>query len=150
MAELRHRVDRKTALRRAVEIFAGGRPVDVHALRIEQVAVPVVVEEGEGAVTAIAHDLGRDPLGELALAARVQVEADIRVAVRVDEAGRNPLARRVDRLRRRDLAEVAHRDDLVRNERDVRLSLRLAGAIDDGPIDDSDIDVHVPFLLQTR
>ncbi len=52
----------------------------------------------EGRVTAIAGDVGRDALVDLALCAGIVEQGDVGVGVHVDEARRDDLACSVDRL----------------------------------------------------
>jgi hypothetical protein len=61
------------------------------------------------------------------------------VGVRVDEAGRDDMAVRVDRLGRRRDAEIADRLDPAVTDADVGAIRRDAGPVDDEPAADGEV-----------
>ena len=136
-----------------------GVPVLAHRLPRPVVAVyfvdggagAVVVDHvhlhGRGGVAAVADDERRHALPDARLGQRVDQDRNVRVAVLLDEAGRDEVSGGVDRLRGFPIAEPSHRDDPVAHDRDVGSEPGAAGAVEHAAVLDQQV-VHVCLRLR--
>jgi len=88
----------------------------------DQAAAPVRVRdrvERSNTEAVLADELEGDALPDLREVLRLRDQRDIRVAVHVDEAGRDAQARNVDRFARRERFGRSDVDDAVARDRDV-------------------------------
>ncbi len=119
------------------------------ALVLEDVSLHRVVERAAG--LALAHDLERDPLLEVAHAAAVRDQGLVGPRQHVDETRRDGLAARVDLGRRPGAGEVTDRGDAIATNADVRAPTRRAGAIVERAVaDDEVVSVDSPGRASLR
>ena len=144
--ERRH-VDRWTGPFEGLEVPGEGRPVDRHC-RIEVACrslgadeVPVGSHRRRVADAAVAVDLGRDALRDLAARPAIAQEGEVGMAVDVDEAGRDDETGRVDDPSRLGIAKIADRGDPVAHDADIRSTPWRIEPIDDLPVADDEV-VH--------
>ena len=139
-------VRRVADVREELEVLAEGRPRDRRLVEPERVQPAAdrrlgCGRDGRVAPAAVADDLGRDALADRALGGRVREDREVAVAVRVDEAGADDLAGRVDdAVRGRSRTEPADVGDLAALDRDVAEVRRAAGAVGDPAATDQDVE----------
>ena len=121
-----------------IEVLPEGRPARRELVRPERQVDKVAPGVGDRreAVAAVARQLGRKALVEVAGQGAVQEQRSVRVAVRVDEAGRHdppgqvqdePDAVRIDRR------QIADGEDPVAEDADIGAHARRPAAVDQGP-----------------
>ena len=155
MAEQRRHVDRRAALFESIEILREGfewpRHAEARFQRFEAHAFDLL----EGLHDHLAMDFPGRRYTEAAVAdhrrgdtvprrdGQHAIPQDLGVVVRVhvDEARRDDLAGRVDRLRRGTLG-LAERHDLAVLDAEVADEARLAGAVDDGAAGNPEVERH--------
>ena len=134
------------------EVVGEARPVERHPpaeiahLPLDQLATGLG-DRGE-ARPAVAGELRRHPLGEVADQRPVQEQARVGVAVRVDEAGADDPAGDLDDARhapRVERRQVADLDDPVAAHEHVGDATGRAGAVDDGAAAEEQVEA-VPRL----
>ena len=94
--------------------------------------------------TVLADHVAGDALVHLHLVRRVGEQLDVRVRVHVGEAGTDDQAGRVD-LPRPAFGHVADLHDAVAADTDVRPEPGVAGAVDDPPVADDEVE-HLPTV----
>ncbi len=139
-------------LRDELQVLAEARPGNRRLVVAEGVEASTHVRLGGGrdrrvAPAAVADDLGRDALADRALGGRVREDREIAVAVRVDEARADGLARGVDDSRRRRARpEPADLRDPAAVDRDVAEEGRAARSVGHPAVPDQDVE-HRYFLV---
>ena len=126
------------------QVVADGIPREIHARRhVEGEALhlaPVLVRDRGRREAAVADHLRGHALADLRLGAPVTPEPPVRMRVHVDEAGGDGAARRVDRAARGLGREIAHGGDMVAGDAHVGAARGCAGAVDDLPARDPDVE----------
>src|SRR5262249_39175170 len=87
---------------------------------------------------ALADDLGRDALPDVALASAVGQQRHARLTLNIDESRRDPAAGRIN-LRTCTAFDRADRDDAIALDSDVGPSRRSARPVDDVAVPDDDV-----------
>ena len=104
-------------------------------------------------VPAVAGQLGREPLAQVADERAIDEQRAVRVPVRVDESGRDDEPAGVDHLRdvaRVDRREVVDREDPVAQDPDVRAATGRSGAIHDGAAAQEQVEGGHPLMMPAR
>ncbi len=118
-----------------IEVLGERRPVDAWPVaRLGRKSVP------RRRRRALAGDVERDALPDLALRRAVGQQRHLGVRVEVDEAGRDDQARRIDRPSRRLAVERPDRGDAIAANADVRPNGRAAGAVQHLPAANDDVE----------
>ena len=139
-------VHRHALLLEQRQVLAERRPFDRVldvALLGEQLLLHRRRERAHG--EALAHDLQRHALAQLALSAAVDEQRLGRPRQHVDEAGRHGLARRVDLAPRAARRLRTHVGDAVTLDRDLARVARAAGSVVDRAATDQEIVFGFPF-----
>ncbi len=133
------------------EVLAEGAPIPGHRVETPGVVRPIV--DGVGAVplgerrrghAAVADDVRGHALPDRRLGARVQQDGEIRVRVRVDEAGSHVPVAGVDRAPAAQRARRSDGGDAVAAHTDVTSVPRIAAAVDDASAGDDEVVDHHP------
>ena len=144
MADEVHDVERGAVGVEGAQVVAEARPLERHPLRhVEREATELLAELGghrSRREAAVADHLGGHALADLGLGSPIRPQAPVRVRVHVDEAGREDLARRVERGTRVLAAEVADDGDRLVGHADVDARAGGAGAVDDGGALDLEVE----------
>ncbi len=125
-------VDGAAAAREVREVSVQIAPIFLYAVLLHPHGIvddKEVRERCDGA--ALARDLGRNALTDLAEHAVVDQDVCLGLAEHVDESGCDHQARHVDRVSRLRAAEVSHRRDTVAADGDVAAVSRVAAAVHD-------------------
>ena len=96
---------------------------------------------------AVAHHHGGDAVPARVGAELVPEHLRVHVGVPVDEAGRDHVAVGVD-VGGAALLDATDRGDAAVDDADVGAVRREAGAVDDGPVADDDVEAHLPPLVR--
>ncbi len=144
MADLTGDVDRGAAGLKRIQVASkvGPRGLERGA-RASHAVVELVPRHADQrraeAHAAVAHQLQRDALGELAVGEGIDQEGGVRVSVQVDEAGRHRLAGGVDHRPRFGL-DAADGGDPVAFDGHVGLKSGRAGPIDHPSVLDQNVE----------
>jgi hypothetical protein len=111
---------------------------------VDRLRGQLLVHEGEASEAAVSDDLERDALVDRARGPRIDQQREVRVAVDVDESGRDDLARRVELAPR--VRDDADRDDAPSIDADVGAPLPGSRAVHDDPAADREVD-HDAFRV---
>ncbi len=135
------------------------RRVPYHRHHVEsgagiEVGLHLVRDRPDDVAAVGADDDRRDPLDDevrrFACLRLVGGERPIRMRVHVDEAGHHELARCVDHAPGGSIAQLAHGDDRVALNSDVRAVVRTAGPIQDPPVTDQQIELLAARARSSR
>ncbi len=141
--ELRH-VERDALPLVAREVLADRLPREVHARgQVEGEALHLgaeLIRDRGGGEAAVADHLGGDALADLRLGAPVVPEAPVGVRVHVDEAGGDGAPARVDGAPGRLAGKIADRGDGVAGHSHVGTAGGCAGAVDELPARDLEVE----------
>ena len=137
-------VDREPLTSQAVEVAPEGRPVPGEPRQgegggVDDVLAPVRGQRGR-ARPAVAHDLQREALVDLAVGGRQAGENEVGVRVHVDEPGRDHVTGRVDHPGRAGVGERLDGLDAVSRDGHVGPPRGPAGPVDHGPAPDQDVE----------
>ena len=115
----------------------------VHVEPVGSQPIPATLEhlppEGELAVSAVARDLGRDPVEDLAAGLWIDQRGDVAVAMDVDEPRRHHEPGRVDNFLGLVRVHLANRADLLPRDAHIRLSHRATQAVCHQSIDNGKV-----------
>ena len=149
MAHKGRHIDRRARLLQAIQVVAEAAPVQCNA-RLQMAKNLAGVgprAHGRGAEAALADDLGRHALADLAVGAAVHQQGEIGVGVDVDEAGRDHQAAGIQALRGRGALQIADGHDAVTHDAQVAGKGVAAAAVDDVAAVDQGVEHGAPACV---
>ena len=140
-------VDREALARQAVEVAPEGGPVPGERRQGEGGGIDDILppgrREGGRARPAVADDLQREPLVDLAVGRRQSGKDEVGVRVHVHEPGRDHAAGGIDHPGRASVGEEVDRLDAVPRDGHIGPARGPTGPVDHGPAPDQDVEHDV-------